>query len=122
MEGKGEMNLQVDHLDPNFQGQNREEGYESRSGSDNNVEVVGSSDDHDPNEDQESPRKWYQDTQHNRFMFLNRMAYYCVVDLHTEFVCCFCSFFKEFPHPDDKQRNDIGAQLGLDSRQIKFWL
>ncbi|KAK4836948.1 hypothetical protein QYF36_001584 [Acer negundo] len=88
MEGKGEMNLQVDHLDPNFQGQNREDGYESRSGSDNNVEVVGSSDDHDPNEDQESPR----------------------------------CFFKEFPHPDDKQRNDIGAQLGLDSRQIKFWL
>ncbi|KAK3219850.1 hypothetical protein Dsin_013820 [Dipteronia sinensis] len=30
------------------------------------------------------------------------------------------SFCKEFPHPDDKQRNDLGAQLGMESRQIKF--
>ncbi|KAK3219806.1 hypothetical protein Dsin_013776 [Dipteronia sinensis] len=30
------------------------------------------------------------------------------------------NFCKEFPHPDDKQRNDLGAQLGMESRQIKF--
>ncbi|KAK3219849.1 hypothetical protein Dsin_013819 [Dipteronia sinensis] len=31
------------------------------------------------------------------------------------------SFCNEFPHPDDKQRNDLGVQLGMESRQIKFW-
>ncbi|CAH2059798.1 unnamed protein product [Thlaspi arvense] len=31
------------------------------------------------------------------------------------------AFFKECPHPDDKQRKDLGRQLGLDHLQIKFW-
>ncbi|KAK1577785.1 hypothetical protein Q3G72_024767 [Acer saccharum] len=31
------------------------------------------------------------------------------------------SFCKEFPHPNDKQRNDLSAQLGMESKQIKFW-
>ncbi|XP_010510028.1 PREDICTED: homeobox-leucine zipper protein HDG3-like [Camelina sativa] len=31
------------------------------------------------------------------------------------------AFFKECPHPDDKQRKDLGRQLGLAPAQIKFW-
>ncbi|KAG7638218.1 Homeobox-leucine zipper protein HDG3 [Arabidopsis thaliana] len=31
------------------------------------------------------------------------------------------AFFRECPHPDDKQRYDLSAQLGLDPVQIKFW-
>ncbi|KAJ4875780.1 Helix-turn-helix motif protein [Raphanus sativus] len=31
------------------------------------------------------------------------------------------SSFKEYPHPDDKQRNQISRELGLAPRQIKFW-
>ncbi|XP_038684638.1 homeobox-leucine zipper protein ANTHOCYANINLESS 2-like isoform X2 [Tripterygium wilfordii] len=31
------------------------------------------------------------------------------------------SFFKEYPHPDEKQRSELSRRLGLESRQIKFW-
>lgn len=29
--------------------------------------------------------------------------------------------FKEFHHPDEKQRAQLSRQLGLDPRQVKFW-
>ncbi|KAL6856845.1 hypothetical protein ACP4OV_018227 [Aristida adscensionis] len=31
------------------------------------------------------------------------------------------SFFKEVPHPDDKQRKDLSQELGLEPSQVKFW-
>uniref|UniRef100_A0A7N0TRW0 Uncharacterized protein n=1 Tax=Kalanchoe fedtschenkoi TaxID=63787 RepID=A0A7N0TRW0_KALFE len=31
------------------------------------------------------------------------------------------ALFKESPHPDEKQRQDLSKQLGLSSRQVKFW-
>ncbi|GAB4858223.1 hypothetical protein Ancab_009620 [Ancistrocladus abbreviatus] len=31
------------------------------------------------------------------------------------------NFFKECPHPDEKQRMELGRRLGLESRQVKFW-
>ncbi|CAA7394447.1 unnamed protein product [Spirodela intermedia] len=31
------------------------------------------------------------------------------------------SFFKECPHPDDKQRKELSRELGLEPLQIKFW-
>ncbi|KAI4319853.1 hypothetical protein MLD38_033403 [Melastoma candidum] len=30
-------------------------------------------------------------------------------------------FFKECQHPDDKQRKELGRQLGLEPLQVKFW-
>ncbi|XP_028752864.1 homeobox-leucine zipper protein ROC8-like [Neltuma alba] len=30
-------------------------------------------------------------------------------------------FFKECPHPDEEQRRDLGKELGLEPKQIKFW-
>jgi len=33
---------------------------------------------------------------------------------------CF-SFFKECPHPDEKQRTDLSRKLGLANKQVKFW-
>lgn len=30
-------------------------------------------------------------------------------------------FFKHCPHPDDKQRKELGLQLGLEPLQVKFW-
>ncbi|KAI3451346.1 hypothetical protein Pfo_008011 [Paulownia fortunei] len=30
-------------------------------------------------------------------------------------------FFKECPHPDENQRRELGTELGLDPKQIKFW-
>lgn len=29
--------------------------------------------------------------------------------------------FKESPHPDEKQRQQLSKQLGLAPRQVKFW-
>ncbi|XVE77473.1 hypothetical protein DITRI_Ditri13aG0065500 [Diplodiscus trichospermus] len=31
------------------------------------------------------------------------------------------AFFKECPHPDEKQRRELGEELGLEPKQIKFW-
>ncbi|KAG2688217.1 hypothetical protein I3843_09G086500 [Carya illinoinensis] len=31
------------------------------------------------------------------------------------------TFFKECPHPDDKQRKELSRQLGLEPLQVKFW-
>ncbi|KAK2653799.1 hypothetical protein Ddye_013655 [Dipteronia dyeriana] len=93
MEGEREIGLQA---------QNREEGDESRSGTTNNVEGVGSGNDHDNNEDQEPSRKKYSKHTKQQIHVLE-------------------SFFKEFPYPDEEQRNNLGMQLGLESRQIKFW-
>ncbi|KAK9031374.1 hypothetical protein V6N11_032757 [Hibiscus sabdariffa] len=31
------------------------------------------------------------------------------------------AFFKECPHPDDKQRRELGRELGLEPLQVKFW-
>ena len=31
------------------------------------------------------------------------------------------SFFKDCPHPDDKQRKELSRELGLEPLQVKFW-
>lgn len=31
------------------------------------------------------------------------------------------SFFKQCPHPDDKQRKELSRELGLEPLQVKFW-
>lgn len=33
----------------------------------------------------------------------------------------FFRFFKECPHPDDKQRKELSRELGLEPLQVKFW-
>ena len=36
-------------------------------------------------------------------------------------VFVFISFFKQCPHPDDKQRKELSRDLGLEPLQVKFW-
>ncbi|KAK8576614.1 hypothetical protein V6N13_032533 [Hibiscus sabdariffa] len=31
------------------------------------------------------------------------------------------SFFKDCPHPDERQKRELGVRLGLQNKQIKFW-
>ncbi|XP_068668051.1 homeobox-leucine zipper protein ROC2-like isoform X2 [Aristolochia californica] len=76
----------------------RDEDFESKSGSEN---IEGASgDDQDPNQ---RPRKkrYHRHTQHQ----IQEME----------------SFFKECPHPDDKQRKELSRELGLEPLQVKFW-
>nr|BAB85750.1 Roc1 [Oryza sativa] len=76
--------------------------FESKSCSEN-VDGAGdglSGDDQDPNQ---RPRKkrYHRHTQHQ----IQEME----------------AFFKECPHPDDKQRKELSRELGLEPLQVKFW-
>ncbi|KAL5978362.1 Homeobox-leucine zipper protein roc2 [Asimina triloba] len=75
----------------------RDDDFESKSGSDH---LEASGDDQDPNQ---RPRKkrYHRHTQHQ----IQEME----------------AFFKECPHPDDKQRKELSRELGLEPLQVKFW-
>ncbi|KAG0482772.1 hypothetical protein HPP92_010856 [Vanilla planifolia] len=77
----------------------REEDFDSKSGSEN-IEGAASGDEHDLNH---WPRKkrYHRHTQHQ----IQEME----------------AFFKECPHPDDKQRKELSRELGLEPLQVKFW-
>lgn len=76
----------------------QEDEYDTKSGTD--VMEAPSGDDQDPNE-RPKKKRYHRHTQHQ----IQEME----------------SFFKECPHPDDKQRKDLGRRLGLEPLQIKFW-
>ncbi|GAV85073.1 Homeobox domain-containing protein/START domain-containing protein [Cephalotus follicularis] len=100
MDGHGGMDLLGEHFDPSAIGRMREDEYESRSGSDNFE--GGSGDDQEANEDGPPRKKKY-----------NRHTPHQIQELEN--------FFKECPHPDEKQRLELSRRLGLESKQIKFW-
>ncbi|KAJ6761327.1 HOMEOBOX-LEUCINE ZIPPER PROTEIN ANTHOCYANINLESS 2-LIKE ISOFORM X1 [Salix purpurea] len=99
MDSHGDMGLLVEHFDPSLVGRTREDGYESRSGSDN---IEGASGEDQDAGDYQRPRKKYNRHTANQIQELE-------------------SFFKECPHPDEKQRSELSRRLGLESKQIKFW-
>ncbi|CAO2186850.1 unnamed protein product [Urochloa humidicola] len=78
---------------------------ESKSGSDNMEGGTGSGGEELQEEDLslQRPRKkrYHRHTQHQ------------IQELEA--------FFKEFPHPDDKQRKELSRELGLEPLQVKFW-
>ncbi|XP_073302133.1 homeobox-leucine zipper protein MERISTEM L1-like [Primulina huaijiensis] len=76
----------------------RDEEYESKSGTD--IMEAPSCDDLDPNQ-RPKKKRYHRHTQHQ----IQEME----------------SFFKECPHPDDKQRKELGRRLALEPLQIKFW-
>ncbi|KAL6651994.1 hypothetical protein ACP70R_010919 [Stipagrostis hirtigluma subsp. patula] len=73
--------------------------FESKSGSEN-VDGV-SVDDQDPNQRPNKKKRYHRHTQHQ----IQEME----------------AFFKECPHPDDKQRKELSRELGLEPLQVKFW-
>ncbi|KAK2649981.1 hypothetical protein Ddye_017470 [Dipteronia dyeriana] len=76
----------------------RDEEFEStKSGSENHEGASGD------DQDQQRPKKkrYHRHTQHQ----IQEME----------------SFFKECPHPDDKQRKELSRELGLEPLQVKFW-
>ncbi|KAL0548638.1 hypothetical protein IC582_013093 [Cucumis melo] len=101
MDGYGEVCLLGDGFDPIGIVRIREDEYDSRSGSDN-IDGAVSGDDHDANDEQPPKRKKY-----------HRHTPHQIQELEI--------FFKECPHPDDKQRNELSRRLGLETKQVKFW-
>ncbi|KAJ8534925.1 hypothetical protein K7X08_016653 [Anisodus acutangulus] len=77
----------------------RDHEFESKSGTDI-MEAPSGDDNQDPNK-RTKKKQYHRHTQHQ------------IQELE--------SFFKECPHPDDKQRKDLGKRLGLEPLQIKFW-
>ncbi|KAF5472834.1 hypothetical protein F2P56_009511 [Juglans regia] len=77
----------------------REDDFEARSGAETTLEAP-SGEDQDPN--QRSKRKRYH--RHTQSQIQEMEA-----------------FFKECPHPDDKQRKELSRHLGLEPLQVKFW-
>ncbi|TVU16136.1 hypothetical protein EJB05_39687 [Eragrostis curvula] len=73
--------------------------FDSKSGSEN-VDGV-SVDDQDPNQRPNKKKRYHRHTQHQ----IQEME----------------AFFKECPHPDDKQRKELSRELGLEPLQVKFW-
>ncbi|XP_017971480.1 PREDICTED: homeobox-leucine zipper protein HDG2 isoform X2 [Theobroma cacao] len=76
----------------------RDEEFDSttKSGSENHEGASG--DDQDP---RPKKKRYHRHTQHQ----IHEME----------------AFFKECPHPDDKQRKELGRELGLEPLQVKFW-
>ncbi|MFS8025581.1 putative transcription factor & lipid binding HD-SAD family [Helianthus anomalus] len=77
----------------------RDDEYESKSGTD--IMEAPSGDDQDPNQRPNKKKRYHRHTQHQ----IQEME----------------SFFKECPHPDDKQRKELGRRLSLEPLQVKFW-
>ncbi|PPE01453.1 hypothetical protein GOBAR_DD01510 [Gossypium barbadense] len=100
MDGHGEMGLIGENFDTGFVGRMKEDGYEIRSESDNFD--VASGDDQDAAADGPSKKKKYHRHTPRQIQELE-------------------SFFKECPHPDEKQRMELSRRLGLEGKQIKFW-
>ncbi|KAL8140344.1 hypothetical protein V2J09_006365 [Rumex salicifolius] len=82
-----------------------EEEFEStRSATDNLEGGVSGEDEQDQDQDQPRPAK------KKRF---HRHTLHQIQEMEA--------FFKECPHPDDKQRKELSRRLGLEPLQVKFW-
>ncbi|OWM75634.1 homeobox-leucine zipper protein ANTHOCYANINLESS 2-like [Punica granatum] len=99
----------VNNFEADFMAQLKEEGYESHEGSENfdagsgdEVDVEVELVEGDGQQDQPPKKKKYHRHTPQQIQLLE-------------------SFFKECPHPDEKQRNELSRRLGLESKQIKFW-
>lgn len=132
MDGHGEMGLIGEKFDTGMMARMRDDEYESRSGSDN---IEGASgDDLDAGDDQRPKKKKYH--RHTPHQIQELEAYdfssVCIairvlsslwldVLMVVSFLYFGFSFFKECPHPDEKQRLDLSRRLGLETKQVKFW-
>ncbi|OWM77662.1 homeobox-leucine zipper protein MERISTEM L1-like [Punica granatum] len=76
----------------------RDDDFENKSGTENMEFPSG--EDPDPNQ-RPKKKRYHRHTQHQ------------IQELEA--------FFKECPHPDDKQRKELSRELGLEPLQVKFW-
>ncbi|KAL6659409.1 hypothetical protein ACP70R_003449 [Stipagrostis hirtigluma subsp. patula] len=75
--------------------------FESKSCSENPDGASGDDGQEDPNQRPSKKKRYHRHTQHQ----IQEME----------------AFFKECPHPDDKQRKELSRELGLEPLQVKFW-
>ncbi|PSS16161.1 Homeobox-leucine zipper protein [Actinidia chinensis var. chinensis] len=78
-----------------------DDDLESKSFGGENQDGGSGEDDQDSNRNKARKRRYHRHTQHQ------------IQEMET--------FFKECPHPDEKQRRELSRELGLEPLQIKFW-
>lgn len=100
MEGQDDLAMIGENFDAASIGMRKEDGYESRSGSEN-LDGAVSGEDQEPGVEGPPRKKYHRHTPQQ------------IQELET--------FFKDCPHPDEKQRGELSRRLGLESKQIKFW-
>ncbi|KAE8654710.1 Homeobox-leucine zipper protein PROTODERMAL FACTOR 2 [Hibiscus syriacus] len=100
MEGELHLLEMTQHTSESELARTRDDEFEStmKSGNENDHEVA-SGDDQNPRPNKK--KRYHRHTQHQ----IQEME----------------AFFKECPHPDDKQRKELGRELGLGPLQVKFW-
>lgn len=118
-------NHNYNHEDNNNEGFLRDDEFDSpntKSGSEN--QEGGSGNDQDPLHPNKKKR-YHRHTQ----LQIQEMEAYVYNFTHFNFLdfltillfWLFNRFFKECPHPDDKQRKQLSRELGLEPLQVKFW-
>lgn len=94
------LDIATGHKTPESElGKMRDDEFESSRSATENLEGL-SGDDQDPNQ-RPKKKRYHRHTQHQ----IQEME----------------NFFKECPHPDDKQRKELSRRLGLEPLQVKFW-
>ncbi|XP_057536748.1 homeobox-leucine zipper protein MERISTEM L1-like [Amaranthus tricolor] len=94
------LDMAAGHKNPdNDLGKMRDDEFESSRSATENLEGL-SGDDQDPNQ-RPKKKRYHRHTQHQ----IQEME----------------NFFKECPHPDDKQRKELSRRLALEPLQVKFW-
>ncbi|KAG2330664.1 hypothetical protein Bca52824_001844 [Brassica carinata] len=79
----------------------REDEFETKSGTEVTTENPSGEEPQDPNQRPNKKKRYHRHTQRQ------------IQELE--------SFFKECPHPDDKQRKELSRDLCLEPLQVKFW-
>ncbi|XP_010422328.1 PREDICTED: homeobox-leucine zipper protein PROTODERMAL FACTOR 2-like isoform X1 [Camelina sativa] len=79
----------------------REDDFETKSGAEVTTENPSGEELQDPNQRPNKKKRYHRHTQRQ------------IQELE--------SFFKECPHPDDKQRKELSRDLNLEPLQVKFW-
>ncbi|KAL1813824.1 hypothetical protein DCAR_0626200 [Daucus carota subsp. sativus] len=100
MEGLDDMGLIGGNFHPGAMVRTREEEFESKSGSEN-MEVPSGDEQERPRGRSQKKKKYHR---HTPFQ---------IQELEAS--------FKENPHPDEKQRLELGKRLSLENKQVKFW-
>ncbi|XP_065878508.1 homeobox-leucine zipper protein PROTODERMAL FACTOR 2-like [Euphorbia lathyris] len=81
-------------------GKLKDDDYETKSGTET-TDAPSGEDEQDPNQRPNKKKRYHRHTQRQ----IQEME----------------AFFKECPHPDDKQRKELSRELALEPLQVKFW-
>ncbi|KAB2637548.1 homeobox-leucine zipper protein MERISTEM L1-like [Pyrus ussuriensis x Pyrus communis] len=96
------MTTSSTHKTSDSTGRLLEDDFETKSGTETTMDIP-SGDEQDPNTTGPRPKRkrYHRHTQRQ----IQEME----------------AFFKDCPHPDDKQRKELSRELGLEPLQVKFW-